>query len=465
VGHHAKVDPAVQREVMQFLRAVAHAIERFSMLARQDRVMVALSGGPDSVATLAALVELAPRLGIAVSAAHVHHGLRGAEADRDAALAQSVAERLGVTFRLLRLPSGLARGGNLEERARQARYAQLVAVAGEMQANRIATGHTCDDQAETVLMRLVRGCGPDGLVGILPVRDGGLIVRPLLECTRAEVERFLAARGLPSCADSSNVDRRFLRNRIRHDVLPLLRELNPQIDRRLADLAKLTRQARAEPQPVTKQLSIADLGALPDGARSDLARRWLIAVRGDARRLTQRHVTAVVGLLRPGRPNRCIQVPGGTVLREYDRLRFESAAESEAVVGRQSLPPGAAVDLSDWRIEASPVQPIGAAGKLPGDLWSAALDADAIQTPLTVRAASPGDRVRPLGMRGRRKLSDIFIDRRVPRAIRSSCPVVTAGTEIVWVPGVVRAGIGQVRPATRRLLWLRAESRLQPLLG
>ncbi|MBI4515677.1 MAG: tRNA lysidine(34) synthetase TilS [Deltaproteobacteria bacterium] len=456
----------MQRKLAPFLRTVRQTLERHAMVQSGDHVLVALSGGADSVATLAALVRLAPRLGLTVSAAHVHHGLRGAEADRDAEMAAVVAARLGAPFRAVRLPAALARGGNLEERAREARYGALAAVAAEVGATKIATGHTRDDQAETVLMRIVRGCGPAGLAGILPLWRNGQVIRPLLECTRSEVEAFVAALQLPYCHDSSNQSRRFLRNRVRHELLPLLRQLNPRIDRALADLAALSRQA-SPPAAASPQewLAVADLNALDPERRGQLVRHWLITLRGHQRGLTKQHVTAVLDLLGEGRPNRRAEIPGATVLREYTRLRYQAESAAELLPRPQELQPGQIVTASDWRIEASGVESWRPPGALPADLWSAVVDADAAPVPLLVRPAVAGDRVRPWGMAGRRKLSDIFVDRHVPRALRRICPVVQAGAEVVWVPGVVRGAIAAIGPQTRRIIRLRAQSRWQPLLG
>jgi tRNA(Ile)-lysidine synthase len=437
------------------------------MLQPGDHVLVALSGGPDSVATLAALDLLRARLGVTLSAMHVHHGLRGAEADRDAQFAESLAGRLGVPFVIDELAPGLAEGGNVEARARHLRYAALLGKAEELGADRVATGHTRDDQAETVLLRIVQGCGPAGLAGILPVREGGRVIRPLLGCTRVEIESFLAALQLPHCNDSSNRSRRHFRNRIRHDLLPQLRQLNPRIDRALANLACLTR-ARERLRPASlrspgRELSVAELLACPPELRSEQIHSWLSHERRRGLRFGKRHVEAIVSLLGDGRPNRRVALPGGWVLREYDRLRFASAI-AVAQRGPMVLELGQRVALNGWSIEASEVQGCGLDRRLPPDLWTAVLDASRLPEML-VRNPRAGDRVQPHGMRGHRKLADVFVDRRVPKALRASCPVVESGSEVVWVPGVVRGTVGLVGAHTRQVVWLTARNELRPLLG
>lgn len=207
------------------------------MLVPGDRIVVALSGGPDSVALLGALAGLAEEFGVSVCAAHFNHGLRGDESLRDQHCAENVARRLGIDL-VVGQSSALDQGANLEARAREQRYAFLTRTAEGQSCTKIATGHTLDDQAETVLMRLLRGSGPEGLAGIQPVRDGR-IIRPLIECSRAEVLAFLHAADLPFCQDSSNRDLRFLRNRIRHEVMPLLESIQPAAKRRLAAAGQL----------------------------------------------------------------------------------------------------------------------------------------------------------------------------------------------------------------------------------
>ena len=438
------------------------------MLLPGDRIVVALSGGPDSVALLGALAALAEELGVRVCAAHLNHGLRGDESLRDQHCAENVARRLGIDC-IVGQSNALDHGGNLEARAREQRYAFLTRVAEEQGYTKIATGHTMDDQAETVLMRLLRGTGPDGLAGIQAVRDGR-IIRPLIECSRGEVLAFLHTADLPFCEDGSNRDHRFLRNRIRHEVIPLLESIQPAVKRRLAAAAQfLTDELafrRAQDAELLASASRPD-GALPVAAHSGaaavsgtrLVRAWLRERRGDLRGLTRSHFRAIAGLAEGRRPNGQVALPRGQhVLREYDRLLFRVRESAPAPEPHRLLVPGSAVCLqSGWRIAAElrPVQAVSWCR--PADLFEVVADAAMVVGPLVVRTLRAGDRIQPLGLEGHRKLQDVLVDRKVPVRTRRTCPIVEFNGEVFWVPGVVRSSHALVTPNTRAALRLTAE--------
>lgn len=458
----------VQRGVFpSLLQRIRRTVKRYQMLVPGDRVLVAVSGGPDSVSLLAALAALAPGLGASLCAAHLNHGLRGEESRRDQRCAVEVAARLNLPC-VIGQSAALPHGPNLEERARRQRYAFLARAAKEQRCTKIATGHTRDDQAETVLMRLLRGTGADGLAAIRAVRDGH-IIRPLIECSRAEVMKFLRAQRLPFCEDSSNEDRRFLRNRIRHEVIPLLEAISPAAPRRLAALAQmLTDELAWLCQEDARRLAaaLADDGALAVSAivaaetplQARLVRAWLRQQRGDLLGLTAAHFGAIVDLARGRRPNGRVRLPGGQwVVREYTHLRRLCDGAVSPAEPEHLLLPGSGVCLrSGWRIRAA-LEPAGKIRPRPASLFEAVADAGALTGPLVVRTARSGDRIQPLGLNGHRKLQDVWVDRKLPLRTRRSCPVVELDGEILWVPGVVRGNQALVTPSTRSVMHLIAE--------
>ena len=297
-----------------------------------DRVLVALSGGGDSVGLLALLVSASPRPALELGLAHVHHNLRGAEADRDEAAAHDLAASLGLPFFSLRLTGGPPGGESIEQWAREARYAALEDLRREEGWDWVATAHSLDDQAETVLLRIARGTGLAGLAGILPV--AGRLVRPVLGFRGEELREAAAACGLAYLEDASNRDLRFLRNRIRHQVLPAVESALPGFAVRLAALARLASQATPAsqgPDIVRRDsesvyyLSEA-LGTVGEAEALEAFRRGLRLCLGNLRGISERHLRALWAL-RSARPGGRTDLPGGWAgVREKDRIRLLRAA-------------------------------------------------------------------------------------------------------------------------------------------
>ncbi len=442
------------RTLLDALRA---AVRRYDLLAPGDRVLVAVSGGADSVALLSALHELRDALGIEVVAAHLDHGLRGAESVADRAFVERLTADLGVP---LRCEEARVSHANLEAEARRARYAFLERAASSFAASKIATAHTQDDQAETVLARVLKGSGRRGLLGIPPRR--GRIIRPLILCDRVQVRSFLVERDLEWRRDRSNFDLGRERARLRAGFLPALaREFNPRLTSALARLADVLRDEDA----VLDRLATTALGteARLDGAvlsslDAPIARRgvrqWWRR-HGSGRRLGAVHVEAALALL--GRESGGqVRVPGGTIERRERWLVFRPGAEEPtappyelalALDGDVTTPDG-------WRLRLCAASP--AMAPAPGDAVCV-VDADQVAQPLTVRSRRPGDRMRPLGLDGHTSIKRLLIARRVPRPRRDGYPLVVAGGAVLWVPGCARSDLALVTAATRRAWVIRAE--------
>ena len=319
------------------LRALAHALRELGLDGR--RVVVAVSGGIDSTALAHGLAALAARHALALSVAHVNHGLRGAESDADEAFVRELASSLAVPCAVERVdPRALVAAADssrarptVQEAARRLRDDALRRIAARAGAQHVATGHTLDDQAETVLLRLLRGAGPAGLGGIPERSRDGVLVRPLLRTSRAEIERFARTRRLAWREDSSNADPRYARNRLRRQWLPGLRDaFNPRLLRAIADLAE-TQRRESEwidglvAQEAERRFALERSGALriepkgweraamPDALARRLARAALHRC-GGARDVSRAHLDRIVAFWRSGRPGRSIELPGGLVL-------------------------------------------------------------------------------------------------------------------------------------------------------
>lgn len=449
------------------LAAARAAIARHRLLGRGDRVLVAVSGGPDSVALLHALSALRPDYGLSLVVCHVHHGLR-AEADRDAEFVRGLGARLDcpVTVEYVAVPLG--GGRSPEEAARAARYAALDRAARAANAARIALGHTADDQVETVLMRVLQGAGPRGLAGI-PARRGRLI-RPLLDVDRAAVLAHLAAHDLPWVEDATNRDPKLLRNRIRHELLPLLAAHGwPRIGVALRRLALASREAvealdallapRAaglvRPWPGGWAVELAALEGLPPGAVKALLRLALLEVAPAG--LRAHHLAALAALV--GAPAGArVRLPGGLVVERareglWVGLRLGSPAPVPLVVPGETALPAARL-----RLQADIVPP--GRGRPADPAWEVWFDAERLPGGLAVRPHRPGERLAPFGADGPVRVSRLLAEAGAPRAARGAWPLLVAREgdreEVLWVIGVRRGRAAPILADTRAMLRIRA---------
>jgi tRNA(Ile)-lysidine synthase len=452
---------------------VWRTVRRLDLMPAGARVLAAVSGGADSVALVHLLRELdaAGRCHL-VGIAHLNHSLRGAASDEDEVFCRDLAEDMGVLFYAERLDvRGMARAGRMsvEAAGHAARHAFFDRAAARLQADCVALGHTRDDQAETFLLRLLRGAGPRGLASMYPRTQ--MCVRPLLDCSRAEVRAYAASRGLRFREDASNLDTSVPRNRLRHEVLPALLRVSPRAIAALERAAAIAREdadyldevARGAFQRLVREaereVSIDALGlcAEPPAVARRVAAAALRRFAG-SRFVAAGHIEAVLDLgLARGRRGRRRNLPGQTAERRGDHVVLRPA--SVGVGGRRNRRiaeidartepgtnsfcfslsiPGEVRSPLGWELTANiraydPSFPLAAAEE---PALRAVLDAGVLGRSLTVRNWCPGDRFRPLGMAGRKKLQDFFVDRKVPREERCRVPlVVTPDDRIAWVAG------------------------------
>lgn len=466
-------------------RRVQRWIRQYALLEPHAPVVVGISGGPDSVA----MAHLLQTLGFRLHLAHLDHGLRP-DSREDAALVRQLSRAWNLPLHLERAEVARyadAHGLSLEAAAREVRYRFLFRVARDVGAQAVAVAHTQDDQAETVLLHLLRGSGLTGLQGMRPkthLWDPAIpLVRPFLGISRQEVLAYCREQNLPYREDPTNRDLRFTRNRIRHLLLPLLeREFHPRVRETLARMARVVQQEVEVLQALTEQAwdrvvqeageafvfwDVSAMRDLPAGVRYHLWRRMALRLRpglemtfADVERAEAWLATASKGP---------VDWFGGMYLAREDRNRGITARWEADLPTRfwpqvlaadqvYPLPWNGEVPLDQgWRLTASEALPVTA---LPEDLsrtppHQAWVDADAVGTPLYVRARRPGDRFAPLGMDGHTmKLSDFMINVKIPRRARDRWPLVVHEDTVVWVAGHRLAHPFRVRPQTRRVLRL-----------
>jgi tRNA(Ile)-lysidine synthase len=410
------------------LSRVERTIRERGLCDRGDRVLCAVSGGPDSMALLHALWELRERLGVALAVATVDHGMRP-EARAEAELVAARARDLDVEWRLLAVDVRAARAAgrgsscqssSWQDVARRLRLAALEAHARAIGAHKIALGHQADDQEETILFRILRGTGVRGLAGIPYRRE--MFVRPLLDVGRAQILTYLRRRSIPFVEDPSNRDARFARARLRHQILPALRAENPRLGEALRALA-------------------ADAARLTGGVAAPEATQ-------DGPALNRRAAAVVERLRRARGGTRRVDVAGAEVEISYGQVTWRPG---HAAAPAEPLPPAVTILApGDYGWAGGACVAIREGEPVDG---AASFDAELLSRPLRLRPPRPGDRMRPRGGLGSRKLSDLLIDAKVARPLRRLLPVLTTvDDEILFVPGLRPAELARPRAATRR--WL-----------
>lgn len=471
-------------------------VKASGVLSPADRLVVGVSGGPDSVALLHVLNTLRESMALRLHAVHVHHGLRGSEADADAKYVGTLAEAWNIPFTLLHADvPALAKDRKLgiEEAARQARYTHLAAVAHQTGATKIAVAHNADDQSETVLMHFIRGSGLAGLRGMRSVTllsdyhlleplSGPtlMLIRPLLDTPRADIEAYCAMHNLEPRFDRSNLDTTYFRNRLRHEVLPLLAELNPgirEVLRRTAGvvaveydtLESLVDEAwhacLRETSGAAIRFRLEVWRGLPLSMQRATLRRAVWHLRASLRDVSFVQIDSATTIANRGNTGAQATLPDGLLLRVgYDTLTISEAGYAPPVewplisgdVEILLTCPGAAELSGGWRAESASYT--GARGgaewqNLLADRWSVALDAAKIGKRATIRARRPGDRFQPQGIEGSQKVSAFMINAKIPAQWRGSLPLLLAADgRVAWVAGWRVDGRFAVSEETQQVL-------------
>ena len=449
------------------LTRVAAFVSRHALWRQGGRVLVACSGGPDSLALLSLVLALKKTQNLEVWAAHFDHGIRGEEGRADAAFVADFAAAHAIPCRMTRedVPAYAARHGlSVEMAARERRYRFLRRTAVEMGPGTvIATGHQAEDQAETVLMRILRGTGLHGLSAIRPRR--GNVVRPLLSVSRADIEAYCLQEGLSPRQDATNAEMDAVRNRLRLELMPLLRDrYNPEITMALCRLADIARdegdflrrsveaiwQKVAQPIPEGWALARSAFSQQPVALQEGVLRR-LAEVLGERMRFRFVHYEALKDLLIKGRTGVKIDLPGrwrGEIVYDVLHVRREKVPSRQWEPQCLSVPGEVSLPVIGLYAEATPVE------TLPPNLGPnvIAVDADELPLPWEIRPRREGDWLKV--EQGTKKLKKLLIDAKIPRETRASLPIFTANGQIFWVGGLRQAAWGRVTPETKRIVRL-----------
>ncbi len=434
---------------MIMIKKVQNTIEKYHLLQKGDTVVVALSGGADSCALLWCLVRLSGQFGLKLITAHFNHGLRQEQSDEDEVFCRSLAQKLDVDFLTRKMPDPLVpRGVSPEDYFRRERYRFLDSVAADCGANKIALGHHLQDQAETVLLNILRGSGLDGLKGFLPIRDGKYI-RPLIEVTRPDITATLQDAGIDFRTDSSNSSPVYLRNRLRGELIPLLqKKYNPGIEQNLARMAEIVRRddewigghvdailksPRIQYCENRVTFSAEYFKSLHETLRFRLVKALLENLAPEGGGFSFSHIQAVVDLATNRSTGKIITLPHRLrAQKEYDFVILDRKAEERAADYKYPLTVPGTVDVKERNIQLSTKRGV------PEDINFNSVDRvffdeDKIKKPLLIRNRRKGDWFEPLGTRGSQKIKKLFIDRKVPKAERESIALIADENSIIWI--------------------------------
>jgi tRNA(Ile)-lysidine synthase len=448
-----------------FQHKIAKFIKFNRLINEGDTVIVGVSGGADSIALLDVLHSL-KELRLRLVIAHLDHMLRGSDSNADAVFVRQIAEKCGLPFEMRSVDIDRFSKRNklsLEEGGRAARHALFDELSLKYGANVVALGHHADDQAETVLMRLLRGAGATGLCGISPNSERKY-VRPFLCVSRKDIEDYLRKRNIPFRTDASNADIRFLRNRIRHELIPYLETYNPSIRDRLAATASILSADEMLLESVTDQAFqrlvtieypgvIIDIPALRSevrGLRLRIYRKAINAAKGDLAHITLKHLQRIDDLALSGKPNSDLELPGQLIIAKSYRTMsittrigggnvepFEFIVQGPgnwSVPGNRLLRVTMDVPPSDWK-EVTPHMAFFDIRKAP--------------FPWIVRTFRTGDRFTPLGMTGTKKIKDFFIDMKIPLKLRRQIPLFLSNDTVFWIAGLRIAEHARVTAETK----------------
>jgi tRNA(Ile)-lysidine synthase len=450
------------------LRTVRATVEKYNMLSGGERVVVAVSGGPDSVALLHVLWSLRATYRLELHAAHLEHGLRGEAALEDQRFVEGLCRDLGVglTARSVDIPERAAASTlSVEAVARQVRYAFLDDVLRETRAARIATGHNANDQAETLLLNLIRGSGISGLRGIRPAMEG-TIIRPLIEARRDEILAYLAEKRLDFRTDASNEDSAYDRNRLRKVLIPLIeQEFNPRIVDSLVRTAgifslvaahfdgevELARRACCRSEDGRVVLSLEKFAGLAPVVTLFTLYAVLRSLEGDDQVVSYDTLMALVNLAERSRSGSRVDVGSGiSAVKEFgDLVIGRDVALPEPYELTLVIPGTTRIEQAGREVEVSVLGEAPDSGEVYRSGEAAYFDLDKLSLPLTARSWREGDRIAPFGLAGSKKVHDVFVDEKIPASERASIPIICDKDEIIWIAGVRRSERARITDETR----------------
>jgi len=458
---------------INFIDKVIATSRKYDMISEGETILAGISGGPDSICLLHALHKMKDAFKLNITALYIDHGLRPDETCSEIEFCKDICKNLNLPFMQKSIDvksCAKEQKLNMQEAARQLRYRIFDETSYEINARKIALGHTADDQAETLIMRLLRGSGPTGLSGIPPVR--GNIIRPLIEIGRGEIGRFLDAEKIAYIIDSSNLKKDYLRNRIRLSIMPMLKELNPAVIETLSKTAAIFRdEERYFEFIVTKtlmklitrktdlriELFLSPFEIMDKVIMRRVLRRAIDETKG-LRGISFIHIEDIIELVKQGDAGDRLYLPGGIrVIKKYSTILLTSEPPVQLSACTLTVPGDTILKEAGVLIKASVIEDQGSeVSSQKSGLWTTfgMFDADKLDFPLLVRRRTDGDFFYPSGFGRKRKIQDFFVDQKVPRDERDIVPLILSANDIIWVVGYRGDDRFRVTEETKRVLKL-----------
>ena len=461
---------------IRFKQKVLKTIQNYRMISKGDSLLIGVSGGPDSVALLYLLMKLKDDYKLRLYVVHLNHMLREKESDEDAEYVRKLAEKLKLPIFIKKKDVGKFAKANklsLEEAARIQRYGFYKQIADKLSIRKIALGHNGDDNAETVLMRLLRGSGEQGLTGIYPVRHIGelKVIRPLLNIHRKEIETFLKEKKINTHTDSSNFDNKFLRNKVRLELIPLLeKNYNQNIKQVLINTADILKEDNEYLEKITEKfynetdlnknakniyLSIDKIRDFPLAIQRRIIRYGIKKLTGNLRQITYQHLNEIFKLLRGNLAYGQIDLPNGLVV---ERLRKELVIRKGKTQNTYNIAYPVKIP-GETPVPELGVKLICTISKRKTDLefytqnrYQESFDYDKINEPVFIRTRKDGDFFQPLGMKGKKKVKDFLIDQKIPQPEKDKVLFLTDKIGIIWLIGLRISERFKVTAKTKQIL-------------
>ncbi len=462
-----------------FLNKILETVFNHKMIKHGDRVLIGVSGGPDSVALCFCLCLIADKFNLAIGVAHLNHCLRGADSDRDAEFVSDLSKKLNIPFFLKKTDVNQYKkrsGLSLEEAARTVRYDFFLKTSEKNSYNKIALGHHKNDNAELILMYLFRGSGLLGAAGIPPVRDE-FIIRPFIDISKNDIMEFLSLNNLKYVSDASNKDTIYLRNKIRHELIPLLKkEYNPKITESLTRFANVIKKENqwidTMIEPLFEKyvffdknshvaLSTKELKKKHTAVKRRIIRKALEKARGNLRKVQLVHVDLVIKLMNNSHSEKRLDLPDIKVIQKNSTLYFLPAGFKQISCKKMIFSHYFVNQIKDADIflnlkETGATLKFSCVHKADGELSyeksTAFMDFNKVKFPLLIRNFKPGDRFIPFGMEGCQKLKKFFNNNKISKKTRAECPLVESDGKIIWIAGYRISNCVKIDRKTEKVL-------------